>query len=105
MEHHGRASSIAASGHSFHRPRGQTLRAGSSQPDFGPTQRLDYELELGAWMAYGNSLGGSVPMSEAQQHIFGLTLLNDWSVRDIQAWEYHLLGPFLFKNFANIISF
>lgn len=102
--YHGRASSIAASGHSFHRPHGQTMQAGHSTPDFGPTQRLDYELELGAWVAQGNALGAAVPMAQAQQHIFGLTLLNDWSARDIQAWEYQPLGPFLSKNFATTVS-
>lgn len=102
--YHGRASSIGASGQQFHRPRGQTLKPGANVPDFGPSARLDYELELGAWMGQGNALGAPVSMADAEEHIFGLTLLNDWSARDVQAWEYQPLGPFLAKNFATTVS-
>jgi len=102
--YHGRASSIGASGQQFHRPRGQTLKPGASVPDFGPSARLDYELELGAWMGQGNALGAPVSIADAEEHIFGLTLLNDWSARDVQAWEYQPLGPFLAKNFATTVS-
>jgi fumarylacetoacetase len=102
--YHGRASSIGASGQQFHRPRGQTLKPGATVPDFGPSARLDYELELGAWIAGGNDLGEPVAMAQAEDHIFGITLLNDWSARDVQAWEYQPLGPFLAKNFATTVS-
>jgi fumarylacetoacetase len=102
--YHGRASSIGASGQQFHRPRGQTLKPGATVPDFGPSARLDYELELGAWIAGGNALGEPVAMAQAEDHIFGITLLNDWSARDVQAWEYQPLGPFLAKNFATTVS-
>ncbi|MBX9816675.1 MAG: fumarylacetoacetase [Burkholderiaceae bacterium] len=102
--YHGRASSIGASGQQFHRPRGQTLKPGASVPDFGPTARLDYELEMAAWTGMGNALGAPVSIADAESHIFGLTLLNDWSARDVQAWEYQPLGPFLAKNFATTVS-
>ncbi|WP_296507430.1 fumarylacetoacetase [Rhodoferax sp.] len=102
--YHGRASSIGASGQQFHRPRGQTLKPGASVPDFGPTARLDYELEMAAWSGMGNVLGAPVSIADAEEHIFGLTLLNDWSARDVQAWEYQPLGPFLAKNFASTVS-
>jgi fumarylacetoacetase len=102
--YHGRASSIGVSGQQFHRPRGQTLKPGATVPDFGPSARLDYELELGAWIAGGNDLGEPVAMAQAEDHIFGITLLNDWSARDVQAWEYQPLGPFLAKNFATTVS-
>jgi fumarylacetoacetase len=102
--YHGRASSIRVSGHSFPRPRGQTMAAGASIPTFGPSQRLDYELELGAIIAVPNALGEPVPIEDAEDHLFGFTLLNDWSARDIQAWEYQPLGPFLSKNFATTLS-
>jgi fumarylacetoacetase len=92
--YHGRASSMGVSGQQFHRPLGQTLKPGASVPDFGPSQRLDYELELGT----------PVAMEQAEDHIAGLTLLNDWSARDVQAWEYQPLGPFLAKNFASTVS-
>jgi fumarylacetoacetase len=102
--YHGRASSIGASGQQFHRPRGQTLKPGATVPDFGPTARLDYELEIAAWVGMDNALGAPVSIAEAEDHLFGLTLLNDWSARDVQAWEYQPLGPFLAKNFATTVS-
>ena len=102
--YHGRASSIGVSGQAFRRPRGQVLPAGASEPVFTDCKRLDYELELGIWIGPGNALGEPVPIDEADEHIFGLCLLNDWSARDIQAWEYQPLGPFLAKNFATTIS-
>lgn len=102
--YHGRASSIGASGQQFHRPRGQTLKPGATVPDFGPTARLDYELEIAAWVGMDNALGAPVSIAEAEDHLFGLTLLNDWSARDVQAWEYQPLGPFLAKNFASTVS-
>ncbi len=102
--YHGRASSMGVSGQQFHRPVGQTLKPGASVPDFGPSQRLDYELELAAWVGPGNALGTPVAMEQAEDHIAGLTLLNDWSARDVQAWEYQPLGPFLAKNFATTVS-
>ncbi|WP_294769903.1 fumarylacetoacetase [uncultured Rhodoferax sp.] len=102
--YHGRASSIGASGQQFHRPHGQTLAPGASVPSFGPTGRLDYELEMAAWAGMDNALGAPVSIADAEKHIFGLTLLNDWSARDVQAWEYQPLGPFLAKNFATTVS-
>ena len=102
--YHGRASSMGVSGQQFHRPVGQTLKPGASVPDFGPSERLDYELELAAWVGPGNALGTPVAMEQAEDHIAGLTLLNDWSARDVQAWEYQPLGPFLAKNFATTVS-
>ena len=102
--YHGRASSMGVSGQQFHRPVGQTLMPGASVPDFGPSERLDYELELAAWVGPGNALGTPVAMEQAEDHIAGLTLLNDWSARDVQAWEYQPLGPFLAKNFATTVS-
>ena len=101
--YHGRASSIVASGAEIRRPFGQTKR-GESEPVFGPTRALDYELEVGIFVGPGNRLGQSIPMAEAEEHIFGLCLVNDWSARDIQAWEYQPLGPFLAKSFATTIS-
>jgi len=102
--YHGRASSIGVSGQAFHRPRGQTLAAGATEPSLEPCQRLDIELELGIFVGTGNPLGEPVPVTEAEDHVFGLCLLNDWSARDIQAWEYQPLGPFLSKNFATTLS-
>jgi fumarylacetoacetase len=102
--YHGRASSIGVSGQAFHRPVGQTLPLGATQPVFGPSQRLDIELELGIFVGTGNALGEPVLMAQAEDHVFGICLLNDWSARDIQAWEYQPLGPFLSKNFATTIS-
>jgi len=102
--YHGRASSIIASGQSFKRPYGQTKAPDADAPGFGPSRRLDYELELGWFIGSGNVLGEPVPMERAEDHLFGVTLLNDWSARDIQAWEYQPLGPFLAKNFASTVS-
>lgn len=102
--YHGRASSVRVSGYSFHRPRGQTRAPHASEPILEPSQRLDYELEVGAFVGPGNPLGEPIPVDEAEQHVFGLCLLNDWSARDIQAWEYQPLGPFLSKSFATSIS-
>ena len=102
--YHGRASSIVASGTPIRRPRGQSKGANDDAPQFGPSKRLDYELELGILIANGNALGDPVPITVAESHVFGLTLFNDWTARDIQAWEYQPLGPFLSKNFASTIS-
>jgi fumarylacetoacetase len=102
--YHGRASSVRLSGTPLNRPHGQTLLPGAEAPSFGPTKRLDYELEMGVWIGPGNNLGTNIPIAEAGQHIVALCLLNDWSARDIQAWEYQPLGPFLAKNFLTSIS-
>jgi fumarylacetoacetase len=102
--YHGRASSIAVSGQRFPRPVGQTMPPGATEPRFGPCQRLDYELEIGIFVGPGNPDGEPIPIDEAESHVFGVCLLNDWSARDIQAWEYQPLGPFLSKNFATTIS-
>src|SRR6266568_1232808 len=101
--YHGRASSIVVSGRDIRRPCGQT-KSSTSEPVFGPSKSLDYELEVGILVGQGNPLGQSIPIAEADQHIFGLCLVNDWSARDIQSWEYQPLGPFLAKNFATTIS-
>ncbi|MCW7539017.1 fumarylacetoacetase [Aquabacterium sp. A7-Y] len=101
--YHGRSSSLGVSGQSFLRPQGQT-KGTADTPEFGPSKRLDYELELGAFIATGNTLGSPIAMEQAEDHVFGLVLLNDWSARDLQAWEYQPLGPFLAKNFASTIS-
>lgn len=102
--YHGRSSSIGVSGQAFPRPVGQTKKPDASVPDFGPCQRLDYELEMGVFIGQGTQLGQRIDISKAEQHIFGMCILNDWSARDIQAWEYQPLGPFLAKNFASTIS-
>lgn len=102
--YHGRASSIGVSGQSFPRPLGQTMSPGASVPSFGPCKRLDYELEMGIFVGSGNALGKPISITEAEASVFGMCLLNDWSARDIQAWEYQPLGPFLSKNFASTIS-
>ncbi|HZP88107.1 MAG TPA: fumarylacetoacetase [Burkholderiales bacterium] len=102
--YHGRASSIVVSGQPFKRPKGQTKAPDAAVPTFGPSKRLDYELELGFFLAAGNALGQPIPIEEAEDHLFGVCLLNDWSARDVQAWEYQPLGPFLAKNFATTIS-
>jgi fumarylacetoacetase len=102
--YHGRASTICASGHSFHRPRGQTRAIDKEQPSLRPSQRLDYELEVGVVIGQPNAMGTPVRIEDAESHVFGLTLLNDWSARDFQSWEYQPLGPFLSKNFATTIS-
>ena len=102
--YHGRASSIIISGQPIHRPNGQTLPKDADKPVFGPSQRLDFELEMGFVVGKDTKLGESVSTSEAEDYIFGLVLFNDWSARDIQKWEYVPLGPFLAKNFASSIS-
>lgn len=102
--YHGRASSIRVSGASIKRPHGQTKAPDAEVPTFGPCRLLDYELELGFWVGQGNELGQPVSIEQAEHHVFGVCLLNDWSARDIQAWEYQPLGPFLAKNFISSIS-
>jgi len=102
--YHGRASSIVVSGTPVKRPFGQLKPPTAEVPTVGPCQRLDYELELGAFIGTGNARGTSVPLAQAEDQLFGLVLLNDWSARDVQAWEYQPLGPFLAKNFASTIS-
>ncbi len=102
--YHGRASSIVVSGVPVHRPKGQTIPNDSKQPIFGPSQRVDFELEMGFITGKNTTLGESISTKEADDYIFGLVLLNDWSARDIQKWEYVPLGPFLAKNFASHIS-
>jgi fumarylacetoacetase len=102
--YHGRASSLTSTGVNVRRPLGQWKQPGAAAPSFGPSRRLDYELELGVWVGPGNALGAPVDIAIAPTHIAGLSLLNDWSARDIQAWEYQPLGPFLSKNFASTLS-
>jgi fumarylacetoacetase len=101
--YHGRCSSLCVSGHDLRRPHGQ-IKSEAAPPQFMPSQRLDYELEVGALIGPGNELGEPIAMPNAEQHLFGLVLLNDWSARDVQAWEYQPLGPFLSKNFATTLS-
>lgn len=101
--YHGRASSLVASGYAVRRPSGQT-RVGDADPAFGATKALDYELELGLFVSRGNQLGEPIPIGKAEEHIFGVCLLNDWSARDVQAWEYQPLGPFLAKSFSTSLS-
>ena len=102
--YHGRASSVRPSGEPVIRPNGQRKSTDADAPDYGPSRRLDYELELGIWIGRGNDLGTPVPIGEAAEHIAGYCLLNDWSARDLQAWEYQPLGPFLAKNFLTSVS-
>jgi fumarylacetoacetase len=102
--YHGRASSVRVSGEPLIRPNGQRKAPDAAAPEFGPSRRLDYELELGIWIGAGNELGSPIPVGEAGEHIAGYCLLNDWSARDIQAWEYQPLGPFLAKNFLTSVS-
>jgi fumarylacetoacetase len=102
--YHGRASSVRASGEPVIRPSGQRKPPDAPAPEYGPSRRLDYELELGIWIGEGNELGQPIPIAEAADHIAGYCLLNDWSARDIQAWEYQPLGPFLAKNFLTSVS-
>jgi fumarylacetoacetase len=102
--YHGRSSSIVPSGTLIHRPKGQTKAPDSEAPTFGPSKRLDYELEVGIFIGGGNELGHPIPIDQAEEHAFGLCLVNDWSARDLQAWEYQPLGPFLAKSFATTIS-
>lgn len=102
--YHGRSSSIDVSGQAFHRPNGQLKSPDANEPALGPCKRLDHELEIGIFVGSGNALGTAIPITEAEAHVFGICLFNDWSARDIQAWEYQPLGPFLAKNFASTIS-
>ncbi|MCF6435939.1 fumarylacetoacetase [Pseudoalteromonas sp. MMG022] len=102
--YHGRSSSIDVSGQAFHRPKGQTKAPDADAPSFGPCKRLDYELELGIYLGKGNELGEQIAIESAENHVFGFCLFNDWSARDLQAWEYQPLGPFLAKNFASTVS-
>ena len=104
IAYHGRASSISVSGSPCRRPLGQHRAIGADEPSFGPSDRLDFELEVGVFVGHGNELGQPIPLQIAASHIFGLCLLNDWSARDIQAWEYQPLGPFLAKSFQTTIS-
>jgi len=102
--YHGRASTLQASGTAFHRPRGQIKPPEAAQPVLAPSARLDLELELGIFIGQPNPQGEPISMQDAEQHVFGLALFNDWSARDIQAWEYQPLGPFLSKSFASTVS-
>ncbi len=102
--YHGRASSVRVSGQPVVRPSGQRKAPEAEVPVFGPSRRLDYELELGVWIGPGNALGEAIPIDQAESAIAGYCLLNDWSARDLQAWEYQPLGPFLAKNFLTSVS-
>jgi len=104
VAYHGRASSIVVSGTEVKRPRGQTKPPDASSPVYGPSKSLDFELEAAFFIGPGNSLGQPVSIDRAEDHIFGMVLMNDWSARDIQTWEYQPLGPFLAKNFCTSIS-
>ncbi len=104
VAYHGRASSIIVSGQNFHRPKGQVTPPGSDVPTFSPSKSLDFELEMAFIIGKSTGLGQYIPTKEAENHIFGMTLFNDWSARDIQRWEYVPLGPFLAKNFASTTS-
>ena len=102
--YHGRASSIVISGEPVRRPSGQTRDNPEMPPSFGPSRRIDYELEVGCFIGPGNTLGDPIAQAQAEAHMFGVCILNDWSARDMQTWEYQPLGPFLAKNFATTIS-
>jgi fumarylacetoacetase len=104
VAYHGRSSSLVVSGTGVRRPCGQTMPEGGERPKFGPSRALDFELEMGLFVGPGNELGTPVSIEQAPEHIFGLVLVNDWSARDIQKWEYVPLGPFLAKNFATSVS-
>ncbi len=104
IAYHGRASSVRVSGESVRRPRGQFPATPGGEPRFAPTGKLDFELELGIWVGPGNELGDRIPIGDAGSSVAGFCLLNDWSARDIQAWEYQPLGPFLGKSFATTVS-
>lgn len=102
--YHGRSSTIGISGQQFHRPIGQTKAPDATAPSFGPCKRLDYELEMGLFVGKSTQMGDLINIEQAEQHLFGVCIFNDWSARDIQAWEYQPLGPFLAKSFASTIS-
>jgi fumarylacetoacetase len=102
--YHGRSSSIAVSGQEFHRPKGQLKPPTAETPSMGACKRLDYEMEMGIYIGGGNALGDTIAIEDAEDAVFGMCLFNDWSARDIQAWEYQPLGPFLAKNFASTVS-
>ena len=102
--YHGRASSVRVSGEPVVRPRGQTRSPGADAPAYGPTRRLDFELEMAVWIGAPSPLGRPAPVAQAGEHVAGFGLLNDWSARDVQAWEYQPLGPFLAKNFLTTVS-
>ena len=102
--YHGRSSSIEVSGNDFKRPKGQTKAPTATEPSFGPCKRLDYEMEVGIFIGNGNDLGEPISIENAEDHVFGMCLFNDWSARDIQGWEYQPLGPFLSKSFASTVS-
>jgi fumarylacetoacetase len=102
--YHGRSSSIGVSGQRFHRPKGQVCGVGQTVPVLQASKRLDYELEMGIFVGAGNAAGEPISIDDAESHVFGMCILNDWSARDIQGWEYQPLGPFLAKNFATTIS-
>jgi fumarylacetoacetase len=104
VAYHGRASSVVVSGTDLHRPKGQTKADDAPAPTFGPSRNVDFELEMGFFVGPGNNLGEPIPIAQARDHIFGMVLVNDWSARDIQKWEYVPLGPFLAKNFGTSIS-
>jgi fumarylacetoacetase len=104
VAYHGRSSSLIVSGTNVRRPCGQSKPDGSAAPMYGPSQALDFELEMAVFIGPGNQLGQPIPITEVEEHLFGMVILNDWSARDIQAWEYVPLGPFLGKNFATSIS-
>lgn len=104
IAYHGRASSVVASGSRVLRPRGQIVLSPGDPPVYAPTRQLDYELEVGAFIGTGNSMGVPIPISEAENHLLGVCLLNDWSARDVQLWETQPLGPFLAKSFSTSIS-
>jgi fumarylacetoacetase len=102
--YHGRSSSIGISGQAVRRPASQIMRPGATEPVLAPSARLDYELEVGIFIGPANAPGEPVPVNQAEQHVFGMCLFNDWSARDVQGWEYQPLGPFLSKNFASTVS-
>jgi fumarylacetoacetase len=104
IAYHGRASTLCVSANPIKRPSGQRLEPGHQIPELGPSQRMDYELEMGIWIGPGNPEGEPIPIKEAADHVAGFCLLNDWSARDLQSWEYQPLGPFLSKSFATTIS-
>lgn len=104
VAYHGRASSVVVSGTPIRRPHGQVVTDDAAVPEYRPTRLLDYELEVGLFLGSGTPLGSSIPLERAEDHVFGLCLVNDWSARDIQKWEYQPLGPFLAKNFGTTVS-